>query len=346
MLKLVWLMALLLTAGAVLWMNGLILARLFHARKTARLTAERRGLESALIGILRDRTAAGAALAPYRHQARLIAETLLDFMSVVRGQDRQRVLNALEAEGVADVLRGRTTRGSFAGRLAAVESLVAFPGPETERVLVLLTEDRDPQLRFAAMQVLAEIGGCLSLDDVLGQACVGRLPVSGRVAQFLRARIAADPAAGLEALSREDLPPSIRALLLEALGASGHYAAIPRLQEHANHPDPDVRAEAVRAMGRLQHPAAEPAIAAALADPAWEVRAAAAEAAGGAHLASLCDRLGAALADPSWAVRFQAAAALGKLGARGMERLKAALAEPDSASGRTASLMLAELGVA
>lgn len=105
-----------------------------------------------------------------------------------------------------------------------------------------------------------------------------------------------------------------------------------------------MRAAAVRALGRLQHPAGQSAVAAALEDEDPEVRVAGAEAAGEARLGRLADALYARLSDAAWRVRFQAAAALGKLGPAGLERLRQAAAQPDTAAHRAASLTLAELG--
>jgi len=342
-LILTWLGALALSLAAVGWMTGLIVQRLVQDRSQRRRVADRRAVEMALVAVMQGRADAALALRPYRHRARLMSETLLDFMSVVRGHDREVVVAALETVGVQQGLRSRLRRGSTPGRLAAIEALAAFPSPETERALRAVARDV-PQVRLTALEALSRAGYDVPVQDLLDAAAHGDLNASGRFAEFLRERAVEDPQAAVRELARADLGPELRILLLEALGASGDYSVITALADAAAHPHSGVRAAAVRALGRLQHPAGQPAVAAALADEDAEVRAAGAEAAGEARLGRLADVLHARLSDAAWRVRFQAAAALGKLGPAGLDRLRQAAAEPDTAAQRAASLTLAELG--
>lgn len=342
-LVLTWLSALALALAAVGWMSGLILQRLVQDRGQRRRVADRRAVEKALVAVMQGRADAALGLRPYRHRARLMSETLLDFMSVVRGHDREVVVSALETVGVQQGLRSRLRRGSMPGRLAAIEALAAFPGPETEQALRAVADDI-PQLRLTALEALSRAGYDVPVQELLDAAAHGDLRASGRFAEFLRERVVEDPQSGVRELARQDLAPELRVLLLEALGSSGDYSVITALAADADHPVPTVRAAAVRALGRLQHPAGQVAVAAALEDEDPEVRVAGAEAAGEARLARLADTLYARLSDSAWRVRFQAAAALGKLGPAGLDRLRQAADLPDDAARRAASLTLAELG--
>ncbi|WP_309092741.1 HEAT repeat domain-containing protein [Phenylobacterium sp.] len=324
-------------------MSGLILQRVVQDRAQRRRVADRRAVEKALVAVMQGRAEAAFALRPFRRRARLMSETLLDFMSVVRGHDREVVVAALETVGVQQGLRARLRRGSMPGRLAAIEALAAFPGSETEKALRDVARE-SPQLRLTALEALSRAGYDVPVRDLLDAAAQGDLRASGRFAEFLRERVVEHPQAGVGELARTDLSPELRVLLLEALGASGDYSVITALAANASHVDAAVRAAAVRALGRLQHPAGQAAVAAALDDPDPEVRAAGAGAAGEARLGRLADTLYARLSDDAWRVRFQAAAALGKLGPAGLERLRQAAALPDPAAQRAASLTLAELG--
>ncbi|MCR5879723.1 hypothetical protein [Phenylobacterium sp. J367] len=99
LLTVIWSAVIVLSAIALAWMTGLILMRIVHASRAARRLHDRRQVEAALIGVIQGRSDIGAAFAPYRGRARLLAETLLDFMSLVRGEDRHIVVSALEHMG-------------------------------------------------------------------------------------------------------------------------------------------------------------------------------------------------------------------------------------------------------
>ncbi|MGA0605374.1 HEAT repeat domain-containing protein [Phenylobacterium sp. VNQ135] len=344
-LLLIWLVAIAMMVAAIAWMAGLILQRMLQARTRERRLAERRAVEMTLLSVMQGRADAALALRQFRGKPRLLAETLLDFLGVVRGRDRDVVIEALEAIGVPGALRARLTRGSWAGRLAAAEALAAFPGPETQAALWRMAE-ATPEARLTALEALARAGGAVSVDQLLDAAAQGDLRASGRFAEFLREQVALDAPAAVQALARGDLRPELRVLVIEALGASGDYGAIAALAGAAGDADAAVRAAAVHALGRLQHPAGQAPIATALDDANGDVRAAAAEAAGEARLPKLADALYGRLFDDAWRVRFQAAASLGKLGPAGLERLRRAAALADPRAQRAAALTLAELGAA
>ncbi|MCR5879724.1 HEAT repeat domain-containing protein [Phenylobacterium sp. J367] len=228
----------------------------------------------------------------------------------------------------------------MAGRLAAVEALGAFPGPETQFALIRAAARGSPAVRLAALRSLWQAGGEVGVDQLVGELERGALPPSGALADLLRLVTEADPAAAIAALEAPGRSAVARVLLSQALGAAGAYAAIPALTRQAGAREPDVRTAAVEALGRLMHPAAEPILRDALGDEAWEVRSAAANAVGDARLASLVDPLAGRLADPVWQVRHQAAAALVKLGAPGIARLEETARSADDLARRAAALVL------
>ncbi|WP_374471840.1 HEAT repeat domain-containing protein [Phenylobacterium sp.] len=340
-LTLIWTLAAGLALVAIGWMIGLIALRVSHERRKARRLADRRQVEAVLIGIIQGRQGGEGAFAPYRDRARLLAETLLDFMGIVRGEDRQLVVAALEHVGADRALRRRLERGSLAGRLASVEALGAFPGPETQFALLRASARGPAAVRLAALRSLWQAGGEVGVDRLLAMLEHGVFQPSGAFADLLRLMVEADPAGGVAALAAPGRSAPARVLLAQALGGANAYEAIPVLTFHAGAPEPEVRRAAVEALGRLQHPAAAPTLAAALADPAWEVRAAACDAAGDARLSALVEPLAGLLADPVWGVRHRAAAALGKLGGPGAALLEGVARSGDDAARRAASLVLA-----
>ncbi|MFN7107256.1 MAG: HEAT repeat domain-containing protein [Brevundimonas sp.] len=84
----------------------------------------------------------------------------------------------------------------------------------------------------------------------------------------------------------------------------------------------------------------------ALGDSEWDVRAEACVAAGRIGSPSFAEPLACALSDREWWVRFRAAEALSAMGVLGRETLMIAAASPVDVTRRSASLALAELGLA
>jgi hypothetical protein len=341
-LTLIWMTAAAMALGALLWMSGLIVMRLVHDRRSAARAASRRQVEAALIAAIQGGASAAAQLAPFAHRARLMAEVLLEFLGIVRGHDQARLLELLRNLRVDAVLRRRLRRGSVAGRLACIEALSVFPGPETLATLEAAASGGRPRLRLAALRSILAVGGDVTVDRLLNDLATGALAPSGMFGELIRELTAADPAAAMAAAERRNLSATALAIVLDALGEAGDYGALPLLVQHAAGDPAPVRVSAVHALGRLRHPAAEPALRTALSDPDSQVRAAASEAAGVARLPGLTPALAGALSDPVWRVRFQAAAALSKLGADGLAALQGAADGPSEVASLAASLTLAE----
>lgn len=342
-LLLLWWTAIAMAVLSIAWMCGLIIGRWFRTRREALYAAERRVVDAAMVSLLQGDIAERRRLVPKLRGAHATAEALTEVLGLVRGADRDRLLEALRGLGVDDVIRRGAERGRTAGRLLCIEALVAFPGEETEGVLRrIAVTPGDYDCRLAAVRSLADTGAELSIGRLIDSMIYDGLTPSGPVVELFHRMAARWPQDLVVSLSRDDLTPGIRPLVVEALGGTGDYNMIPLLAETVGHPDMEVRAAAIRALGQLAHPAAAPALRRALTDESWQVRALAADAVGRAALANLAPQLEVALADSAWWVRHRAAGALGRLGPEGVERLKTAANGPDALASETASLALAE----
>lgn len=342
-----WWASLVLAAAALLWMGWLILARLRRERVDARRAADGRAVSLAFVAIMSGDEDAPARLAPFEHRARLVAETLLELLSLVRGAERERLIASLRGLNLDERLRARLFRGGRAGRLAAAEALASFPGEATRVALENLYRSAgDAELRVAAVRALIEIGAPPRIEDLLIELESRALTDSPLYRPVVR-RVAADaPEPALLAMERVAFSPAGCALLADALGAMGDYRALGPLMLTASSGQAVVRAASVRALGELGHPAAEAAIGQALTDAEWEVRSEACEAAGRIGAATLTPALVERLADEIWWVRFRAAEALAALGAAGTEALKLAARAPSDVMRRSAAMALAERGIA
>ena len=342
LLVVIWVTALVLCGGAVAWMTTLILLRLNSARAQARQAADRQAVQAAFMGILKGRADPTQTLAPYLGRARLMADALLDFLTLVKGVDVDTLVAALRIAGVNETLARRVRRGSLAGRLAAVEALGAFPGPTSVAALTAAAATGPPTLRLAALRSLLQAGGHVTLGRLLGHLARAELTHSGPLADLTRMVVEAEPDAAVRGLADVQISPATRILLLECLGRAGAYGAIPAIIAHGASRDSAIRVAAMAALGALKHPAGSPAIQLGLNDPDQAVRAAAALAAGEAGLSTLSAALGSRLADKVWRVRFLSAGALLKLGDPGIAELERAVMGTDAVAEQTAALILAE----
>jgi len=346
-LALLWWASIALAGAALLWMSALVIGRLLRERTDARRALDRGLAGAAFLDAMSGRGEPAALLEGLRHRARLMAETLLEAMALVRGAERDRLISTLADIGVDDALRRRLSLGSLSGRMVAAEALANFPSPDTVDALRrALPRARDANLRVALMRSLVEIDASPPLGEVLqdiarirGADSLLYLPLIGRL-------VNADTTDALRAFGDPGTPDGARVILAEALGASGDFRALEPLRVVTAAPDVELRIAGVRGLAAMGHPAAEPQILAALADPVWMVRSAACEAAGRIGLRSATPLLVEHLSDPVWWVRFRAGEALAILGQPGIDGLRQVALTGGDRAGRAASLALAERGLA
>lgn len=346
LLGLLWWSSLLMSGGAILWMVALIVGRKRRESRQARLEADQSAVRLAFLDALAGKPDALLRMRPLSRRPALMADGVVEILSVIRGRDRDRLVEALTALGVDSRLRRSLESGRRAARVAVAEALAAFPGPETASALTrAFPRSRDDEFRVAALSSLLDIGAAPPLGEMLAQIAARGQQSSLYYEPVLR-RIAVDaPASAVEALRDPTVDADLKALIVEALGGTGDYAFLGEIAALARSPELEVRTASVRALGALSHPAAEPAVAAGLSNPAWQVRAAACEAAGKVGLVSLAPRLSEALADEAWWVRYRAGEALANLGGKGVEGLRSAARAGDDVTRRAAALALAETGV-
>jgi len=345
-LALLWWTSTGLATIALVWMSALVFGRLLRERSDRRREKDRALASTAFLDAMNGRGEPEVQLAGLRHRARLMAETLLEAVALVRGAERDRLIATLTSAGVDERLRRRLAVGSLSGRMVAAEALANFQGPDTISALgAALTRARDANLRVALMRSLIELDASPPLAAVLQDIARSRgaesllyLPLIGRL-------VNADTGAALRAFGDAATPDAARVILAEALGSSGDFRALEPLCVVVSAPDPELRIAGVRGLAAMGHPAAESQIFAALRDPVWMVRAAACEAAGRIGLRTAAPLLVEQLSDPVWWVRFRAGEALATLGQPGIDGLREVARDGVDRAGRAASLALAERGL-
>lgn len=336
-----------MAALALIWMSGLVVARVVRTRVDARREADRALVRAACLDIVQGAGEAMARLEPYKRRVRLLSETLLEFLAIVRGEQREALVSAYRSLNIDDRIRTRLSRGGKQDRMAAAEAIAAFPGAETVAALERIArEHRDAEIRLTAIKSLIDLDASPPLRALLSDMRMRGVSESLLHLPMVQRMTRLDPDQALELFGDGTLEPRGRALLADALGRSGDYRAVQPLCDAADDPDRGLRLSAVRGLGLLAHPAAAQAIVQALDDPDWEIRSTACEAAGRIGLTAALPELLVRLADDIWWVRFQAAGAMTRMGRKGVENLRlAAVSEVDTVR-RAASMALAEQGLA
>lgn len=346
-LSLLWWSSLSFGVAALAWMASLILARLLRERSDRKRAADQTVVRALFLEIMSGDGEAELHLKPYCRRARLMAEALLELLGLVRGAERERLIDCLARLGVAERLRLRLDRGSKAGRIAAAEALAAFPDVATVAALrSSLDRSHDGDFRVAVLTALLDIEAAPPLRDMLIDMGARGLQDSLLYEPVIRRAATASPLEALDVFILPGGPSVTRAVLADALGASGDYRAVEPLARTACAPELELRIASVRALGLLGHPAAADSVMTAFSDPAWEVRSAACEAAGRIGLTHAGPMLLSALEDPAWWVRFRAGEALAMLGEKGIAALRMAVQKEQDVVRRAASLALAERGLA
>lgn len=352
MLALIWWLSAALAILAIVWMAWLILARLMDERAQARRHQGRQQLQGAFMAIVRGqadirRIGAGSARLAAARNPDLIAEVLLEFLSLVKGPERERLLLALRACGLEVVLLRYLPQAAATEHYACVEALVAFPSDATVMALRRIAmSGASIDFRATAFRTLIALGHPPSLAELLGNMGGDNARQGGSFLDVVRKIGISDLEGAVAALSDPQLPGLVQAVLIEAIAAHREYQIIPLLDAKAADEVEPVRVAAIRAMGMLRHPACWPFIERALTDPSAEVRAVACKTAGLSAFRQAIPALGRCLSDSDWLVRFEAAEALIALGQAGVAELRHASAGTDDRAVRAASMALSEHGLA
>lgn len=345
LLQLLWVSSWIGAAAAVAWMVLLILARIIHDRLEVRRARGRGAIVQSYLELMRGDLDAMDRLSRRKGSVPVMAEAFLNVLDMVRGGERERLIESLDAFGFDTMLRKLMKRAEPTAKLAAIEALAAFPGAETEAALRRATHGPGAELRLAAVSSLLTIGAAIDLPELLAEMQRRRDPWSGSMIDTFKLIAERQPGDCATAFGRTDLPVPVRVMLANALGASGDYTILPILAEAVGDSSPMIRVAGIKALGRLMHPACGPVLARGAADPDPRVRAAAAMAIGDTGLTALIPRLVTLLEDSTWQIRFQAAEALARMGAPGRDALlKAAVGGPGTAA-EMASLTMAERGL-
>src|SRR5262245_34356743 len=124
-----------LTALSIVSMAVLVGARIMRQHRDKGLLERRKHLSSTLMSYALFGGAAPAIPIHTRHERAIAVQTALDALSILDEDARARISDALRKVSLDIRLRKAARRGRVPDRIAALEALRLFPGPETHSVL-------------------------------------------------------------------------------------------------------------------------------------------------------------------------------------------------------------------
>lgn len=274
----------------------------------------------------------------------LLAILMIDYLSVLRGAERERLATLAEESGLVRKYFSRLRAHNRWRKARAAENLGYFGGPGAVGPLTELLSHPDETVRAVAGRALARIG----TPDAAG-ALAKTLNDPSELTRMRMAEnlerigpLATEPL--VEALEIGD--PRAQVLAARILGNLRAAEAGPSLcQTMLGGSLTDVRAQAALALGRIGNPEDVPSLQEAAGDEDWPVRAQVANALGMIGDLSTVPTLQKLSVDREWWVRLNASRSLANIGPAGERALAEVLEGDDHFARDRAAATLEERGI-
>ncbi|HKY82938.1 MAG TPA: HEAT repeat domain-containing protein [Sphingobium sp.] len=262
-----------------------------------------------------DSVAAGPAFLKARPAERLAAISHL--IQLLRGEDRYRLVTLAEEQGLLkDALR-RARRARPRQQIDALRLLGGVGGGQAIEVLnAVLREDPSLDTRLEAASLLARLDSLPEPEQLVDHLSLRSARVTPLHRTLFRLLASSHPKEMFVLARSADLPPAVRALVIDALGWTEDFSALPLLETASADPHAPVRLAALDSASRLGHPGSAKWILPLLDDPEPPVRARAIRACQLMQLTSGLPAIHALRHDPSPWVRLRAQQAEQVMGIR------------------------------
>lgn len=342
--------------GIILWavtvmiaLNVLMIAvtlgvKAARALRRRRTNARIERLEAALDYSLLSDKVHPALLRLGNRDLDLLATMMVEYLSLLRGAERDRLVRLAEETGLVSAYFERLRSRGRWRQARAAENLGYFGGAEAVAPLAGLLAHRDETLRAVAARALARIGAP-EAAEALAQTLNDPSELTRlRMAENLE-RIGPLAVEPLVDTLQHGNPPA-RVLAARVLGNLRAFETRPALRQALSaEAFPDLRAQAAFALGKIANPDDIPALLEASEDRAWPVRAQVASALGTIGEVSTIPTLQKLTLDREWWVRLNASRALANMGPEGEKALAKLLEGDDRYTRDRAAATLEERGI-
>ena len=305
-----------------LYMAWLLFSRWLNERRAGRVKALQREITRHYMARATGQVQTDITenLIPKAWSPALRLQSVSHLLHLLRGTDRQRLLDIVDAEGMFDVALTRVRRRNTVTRLSAIRVLEQFGSHRCVAALTrVMANDPVPEIRVEAAGALASLDRLPTARDTISLLDLKNrkpLPLHKAILRSIASRDAAQFADLLAA----DLPAHLRVFLLDALGWSGQFDVLDKLVDASTDEDATVREAALLATARLGYAGRGEWVIERLGDKEPLVRASAAQVCGGLGLVRAVGLLRELKGDPSSWVRIYADEALAKLAPGGNDK--------------------------
>jgi len=274
------------------------------------------------IAELQEMNEAGRSVALGRAVRRLRFEdrlTLIRLVDEIDEPERSELLGYLSSQAGKRSLRWTSKHAHDRWqRVGALELMSALDLPESQEALIEALDDRDGEVRYAAVLQLVrktDKEAAEAVADLFGTDKIN----SKRLAAVLEGSKV--PVVDVLRSRLDDENPQTRFWAVTVLGFSTDVGLLPVLARYASDEDPSVRSAALQSIARIGTAAARPLLADSFKDETWFVRGQAAKAAGQLRADEYLRDLLELLGDQNWWVRQNARVAIERLGKNAHARL-------------------------
>lgn len=217
-------------------------------------------------------TAPGSAFSQARPAEKLAAISHL--VQLLRGEEKDRLVVLAQDEGLLEGALRRARGSKPRQQIDALRLLGTVGGPQAVDMLgAVLREDRNLDTRLEAAALLAGLNALPDPEELIDHLRLREARITPLHRTLFRLLAASHPVE-LFALARSaDLPAAVRALVIDALGWTEDYSALPLLAAAATDTHAPVRLAALDSAMRLGHPGSARWILPMLDDPVPPVRA-------------------------------------------------------------------------
>ena len=310
------------TVGLFLWAAALVTITFVLKVLSRRARRRREAIERRWRGPLEALVLQGRTPpSPSGAERVVLRDTLLKYLSVLRGSEAATVIKYLEDAGFVDEAIVRLGANHTWDRADAAEFLGRARSRKGVPALVAALDDESEDVRTVAARSLAGIR-----DPSTVEALASTL---GRPSRWTVSMVAEDfMEMGPEAVPAllDMLDPDKHATAVAAVKILGEIrdprATIPIVVLLRRAENLNMRAQAAAALGKLGGLEARAALETALEDPAWQVRSQAAKALGRLAAPGTGAVLARTIFDANWWVRVNCAEALAELGREGWDELR------------------------